>query len=134
MLEVPGGKKERNKDMERRLSVCQSLHNFTKCTNVAERKGKEQTSQLQAGLGVEHTGDFQPYSQLWGSVCSAQRVLPPSQSPPVHSSSAVDKIPSGHTVAYYLCPPFGQEHLKPTMNKPSLIQSWTEMDSHGQKR
>lgn len=35
--------------------------------------------------------------------------------------------------AQYPCHPFAQEHLNPTMNKPSLIHSWAEMGSRGWK-
>lgn len=106
--------------MEKRLSACQGLHNFIKCTNEAERKGKEQTKQ-----GVQHTGDFQG--------CSARRVLP-SQGPcGIHSSSAVGQLlsdsPKGSISMSSFCPRTPESHHEQTITHPLMGrngQPWME--------
>lgn len=115
--ETAGRKMKRNKDMEKRLSVWQSLHNFIKCTNGAERKGKEQSSCGWAGgahPGISSSGD---------------------SCPPSHCSSVGQFLlvtqwqPQGFNIHVPLWPRTPESILEQTITHPLTDrngQSWTE--------
>lgn len=120
--------------MEKRLLVCQSLHNFMKCTKEAERKGKEQTKELLAGLGVQHTGDFQLIPSSGGRCaqhsvsCTASVQFIPAQLLANSFWSRSDR-PKGFISMAPIWPRTPESHHEQTITHPLMDrngQSWTE--------
>lgn len=120
--------KKRNKDMgKKRLSACQGLHNFIKCINETERKGKEQRSSSWLGWGCS----TQVISSLIPSM-SWSPSLPPSAT---HSSSALGQfllVTQWQSQGFNIhVPPWAKNTWIPPHTNH---HSWAEMGTHGQKK
>lgn len=122
--------------MEKRLSTCQGLHNFIKCTNEAERKGKEQTKHCWLGWGcsTQVISSLMPSS---GGRCAQHGVsCPPRVSVQfipaqllASSFWAHSDSPKGSISTSPFWPRTPESHHEQTITHPLMGrngQSWTE--------